>query len=79
MDQGTYQKQKVYVPMPEQFNGRVGGFIDAWPEKFATWFRHREQVEGKIQERTCVETAIQNTKPDISLDLIHHETDYGAL
>ena len=78
MDQTRQQKQKVYVAMPEQFNGKVGDFIDAWIEKFETWFRHREQVEGTIKERTRIETAIQNTKPEISLDLIHHEADYGA-
>ena len=41
MNQGRQQKQKVYVAMPEQFNGKVGDFIDAWIEKFETWFRHR--------------------------------------
>ena len=64
--------------MPEQFNGKIGHFIDAWLEKFETRFRHREQVAGTILERTRVETAIKNTKPEISLDLIHHEADYGA-
>jgi hypothetical protein len=78
MDRDGHRKQKVYVAMPEQFNGRVGDFIDAWIEKFETWFRHREQVEGTIKERTRIETAIQNTKPEISLDLIHHEGDYGT-
>ena len=78
MDQARRRKQKVYVAMPEQFNGKVGDFIDAWIEKFETWFRHREQVEGTIEERTRIETAIQNTKSEISLDLIHHEADYGA-
>jgi len=69
--------RKVYVPMPEQFNGKVGDFIEAWLEQFETWFRHREQVEGDINERTRIETAIQNTKHEISLDLTHHERDYG--
>ena len=78
IDHNGRRKQKVYVAMPEQFNGKVGDFIDAWIEKFETWFRHREQIEGTIEERTRVETAIQNMKPEISLDLIHHETDYGA-
>ena len=77
-DRDSHHKQKVYVTMPEQFNGKVGDFIDAWLEKFETWFRHREHVEGTIKERTRVETAIQNTKSEISLDLIHHEADYGA-
>jgi hypothetical protein len=78
MEQDSRHKQKVYVTMPEQFNGKVGDLIDAWLKKFETWFSHREQVEGTIEERTRIETAIQNTKPEISLDLIHHEADYGA-
>src|SRR4030095_4712366 len=69
--------RKVYVPMPEQFNGKVGDFIEAWLEQFETWFRHRERVEGNINEHTKIETAIQNTKHEISLDLTHHERDYG--
>ena len=67
--------RKVYVPMPEQFNGKVGDFIEAWLEQFETWFRHREQVEGDINERTRIETDIQNTKHEISLDLTHYERD----
>jgi hypothetical protein len=71
------RKQKVYVPMPEKFDGKVGDFIEAWLEQFETWFRHREQVEGPVDERTRIETAIQNTQSDISLDLTRHESDYG--
>jgi len=78
MDQAHQQKQKVYIAMPEQFNGKVGDFIDAWIKKFETWFHHCEQIEGTIEEHTRIETAIQNTKSEISLDLIHHEADYGA-
>ena len=59
----------MYVPMPEKFDGKVEDFIEAWLEQFQTWFRHREQVEGTVEARTCIETAIQNTKPGISLDL----------
>ena len=36
------RKQKVYIPMPEKFDGKVGDFIEAWLEQFETWFRHRE-------------------------------------
>lgn len=64
----------MYVAMPKQFNGRVVG---AWLEKFETWFRHREQVEGIIQEIRCIEPAIQNMKPETSLDLIHYEAAHG--
>ena len=74
--QGT-RTQKVYVPMPDQFNGKVGDFIETWLEQFETWFCNREQVEGTINERTQIETAIQNTKHEISLDLTNHELDYG--
>src|SRR5437773_3417793 len=76
VQQGT-RNRKVYVPMPEQFNGKVSDFIEAWLEQFETWFRHREQVKGDINERTRIETAIQNTKHEISLDLTRHERDYG--
>ena len=48
--------------MPEQFDGKVGDFIDAWIEKFETRFRHRKQVEGTIEERSRIETVIQNTR-----------------
>jgi len=77
MDQVSQQKQKVYITMPKQFNGKVGDFVDAWIEKFELWFRHVEQVEGTINERTRIETAIQNTKPEISVDLMRHEANYG--
>jgi len=73
----TPRRQRVYVPMPEKFDGKVGDFIEAWLEQFETWFRHREQVEGTVGNRTRIETAIQNTKSDISLDLTRHEADYG--
>src|SRR5271169_4372616 len=69
--------QKVYVPMPDKFDGKVGDFVDAWLEQFKTWFRHREQVEGKVKQRTQVETAVQNTVSTISLDLTNHQRDYG--
>ena len=71
------RKQKVYVPMPEKFDGKIGDFIEAWLEQFETWFRHREQVEGLVEDRMCIETTIQNTKSDISIDLTRHEADYG--
>jgi hypothetical protein len=71
------KKQRIYVAMPERFNGKVGDYIHAWLEQFETWFRHREQVEGAVLERTRIETAMQNTKSDISLDLTHHEEDFG--
>jgi hypothetical protein len=71
------RKQKVYIPMPEKFDGKVGDFIEAWLEQFETWFRHREQVEGMVEPRTRVATAIQNTKPGIVIDLTRHENDYG--
>src|SRR5579862_3248001 len=62
------RKQKVYIPMPEKFDGRVGDYIEAWLEQFETWFRHREQVEGTVKLRDRVETAIQNTKSGIMID-----------
>ena len=34
-------------------------------------------LEGNIEERTRVETAIQNTKMEMSVDLTRHEADYG--
>jgi hypothetical protein len=71
------QKHRVYVPMPEKFDGKVGDLIEAWLEQFETWFRHREQIEGPMDDRIRVETAIQNTKSEISLDLSRHEADYG--
>jgi len=72
-----FRKQKVYVSMPEKFDGKVSDFIEAWLEQFETWFCHREQVEGPVQECMRIETAIQNTKSDISIDLPRHEADYG--
>src|SRR5437773_699457 len=59
LSQQRTRTRKVYVPMPEQFNGKVGNFIEAWLEQFETWFYHREQVEGDINEHTRIETAIQ--------------------
>src|SRR4030095_11331537 len=51
LSQRGTQKQKVYVPMPEQFNGKVGDFIEAWLEQFETWVHYRERVEGNINEQ----------------------------
>src|SRR5277367_4844491 len=73
----SQRKRKVYVPMPEKFDGKIGDFIEAWLEQFETWFRHQEQVEGPVDRRTRIETAIQNTKSDICIDLTRHEADYG--
>jgi hypothetical protein len=29
-------KQKVYILMPEKFDGKIGDFIEAWLEQFET-------------------------------------------
>ena len=63
--------------MPDKFDGKVGDFVDSWLEQFQTWFAHREKVEGPVDTRTRIETAIQNTRGDISLLLTKHEADYA--
>jgi len=63
--------------MPDKFDGKVGDFIEAWLEQFETWFHHQEQVKGPVDHCTCIDTAIQNTKSDTSIDLTQHEADYG--
>ena len=70
------KKQKVYVFMPDKFDMRVGDFIEAQLEQFETQFHHREHIEEPIERRMRVETAIQNTKTDISIDLTCYEADY---
>jgi hypothetical protein len=40
------RQPKIYVPIPEKFDGKIGDKIDAWLKKFETWYRHREQAEG---------------------------------
>src|ERR1700719_4640312 len=72
----TNRTQRVYDSMPDKFDGKVGDFIEAWLEQFETWFRHREQVEGPVDDRMRIETAMQNTKSNISVDLTRHESDY---
>src|SRR5436305_15268508 len=63
LSQRETKRRKVYVPMPEKFNGRVGDFIEAWLEQFKTWFHHRALVEGaSVEEREQVETAIGLSK-----------------
>ena len=32
----SQRKRKVYVPMPEKFDGKIGDFIEAWLEQFET-------------------------------------------
>jgi len=32
------RRHKVYVPMPDKFDGKVGDYIDGWLEQFETWF-----------------------------------------
>ena len=71
------RRKKVYVPMPDKFDGKVGDFVDSWLEQFQTWFAHCEKVEGPVDTRTRIETAIQNTRGDISLLLTKHEADYA--
>src|SRR5436305_13766949 len=59
LSQRETKRRKVYVPMPEKFNGRVGDFIEAWLEQFKTWFHHRALVEGaSVEEREQVEPAM---------------------
>src|SRR5205814_8832986 len=50
---------------------------EAWLGQFVMWFRHWEQVERSINDCIQIKMAIQNTKHEISLDLMHHEHDYG--
>ena len=69
-------RHKVYVPMPEKFTGKIGDYIDGWLEQFETWFRHREAVEGPLQDEEKVDTAIQNTNADISLLLSRERKEY---
>ena len=70
-------KRKVYVDKPDKFDGKVGDYIETWLEQFQTWFKHREQVESKVDKRHQVETAIQTTAGDINHLLMRYETDYG--
>jgi len=70
-------KRKVYVSIPDKFDGKVGDFIEAWLEQFETWFHHREQVKGPLDPHTCIDTTTQNTKSNISIDLTQHEANYG--
>jgi hypothetical protein len=71
------RKHRVYVAMPDKFTGKVGDYIDSWLEQFETWFRHREMVEGTVEEDMKVDTAIQNTSGDILLSLSRQQRDYG--
>src|SRR5947199_1798557 len=78
LSQRETKRRKVYVPMPEKFNGRVGDFIEAWLEQFKTWFHHRALVEGaSVEEREQVETAIGNTELNTCLALQNQEADFG--
>ena len=36
LNRNTPRRQKIYVPMPEKFDGKVGDFIEAWLEEFET-------------------------------------------
>ena len=71
------RKHKVYVDKPDKFDGKVGDYIETWLEQFGTWFSHREQIEGTVEDRIRVETAIQTTAGDISHQLTRHQADYG--
>ena len=77
LERDSHHKRKVYVPMPDKFNGKIGDFIEAWLEQFEIWFRHRTLVEGPINERECIETAILDTDLDVSTELRQYESDYG--
>jgi hypothetical protein len=44
--------------MPEKFNGKVSDFIETWLKQFETWFRHQEQIEGPVDDRIHIKTAI---------------------
>ena len=71
------RKRKIYVDKPDKFEGKVGDYIETQLEQFQTWFKHREQMEGKVDERHQVETAMQTTAGDISHQLTRYEADYG--
>ncbi|TMC16245.1 MAG: hypothetical protein E6J34_20320 [Chloroflexi bacterium] len=72
------RQQKLYVPMPEKFDGRIGDKIDAWLKRFETWYRHREQVEGCVVDpREQIDTAASNTEGTISLQIQNYEDDFG--
>ena len=64
--------------MPKEFDGAIGDKIVGWLEKFENWFDEREKVEGTIEPKTRINTAVHNTKQTIFLTLRKHQNDYGA-
>ena len=41
------------------------------------WFKHREKQDGKVEERTKGETAMQCTVEKVKLALTRHEHENG--
>ena len=75
MENRQTRSRKVYVPMPEKFDGRVGDYIDNWIDQFQTWFNHRERSEQvAVDDRERIEIAIQDCNTEVSLALRNHET-----
>jgi hypothetical protein len=70
------RRRPVYV---KKFSGKTGDYIDFLLKSFQVWFRHRGNVEGNIPERQQIDTAMQQTKWEIYLDLARHESQTGKL
>ena len=77
MDAGVTRKRKVYISMPEKFDGRIGEYIESWIERFEIWFRYRERYDAGVDQRERIETAIQDTERDVCLDLTDREKECG--
>jgi hypothetical protein len=71
------RRHKVHVKMPDKFDGKIGDYIDTWLEQFETWFRHVANFEREVDDRMKVETAVQQTESQISIELTHQQEDYG--
>ena len=52
--------KKIWVDKSDKFDGKIGDTVENWLKGWELWFKHREKQDGEIDERTKIETAIQN-------------------
>jgi len=50
--------KKIWVDKPEKFDGKIGDTVENWLKGWELWFKHREQQDGEVDERTKIDTAM---------------------
>jgi hypothetical protein len=71
------KSKKIWVDKPDKFDGKIGDTVENWLKGWELWFKHRENQDGKVEERMKVETAMHSTVEKVKLALARHERENG--